>query len=614
MSNRSLRWSFPRAFVTGLSAFLLAGCSVYYNTYFNAEKAHGQAIRLREKRLDLNPEDTLVVSPEEKAKLERAIVKSSKVLELWPDNKKYAPKAVFLIAESYLLMEDYDQAALKYAEFIRYFPAHENIPLARAHRAKALYLDGQKLNARDELAALLATNPQGEAKREAMLLSARMQVDENSGAEGLALYETLLAEGAFTTPEARVEAHWQAARLAFSLREWEKARRHALAPEIKILPPRLQYRNQKLAILCLYEMGRYDEGIAEVASLMKQKQFRLARPDLQLLQARGHEGKQDWTRANLLYRRAAEAAARTAVSAEAFYRIALHFWIADNREDSARAYFDSAAVSGTQFEFGSLGDQKSRALGRILELRVPDTTGSYATRPHYQDFTIAEIYLFDLGRSDSARRHLDRIVADTAEDSVHTRRAFYALAWLEEEAGNKARADSLYGVLMKRYPGTEWAKQAEKNLGMPPTVQTLEDKAHLLFLEAERRRFAGEDIATRVIPAYREVAAQYPASQDAGKALFVIAFLREEQAVAPPFSTVAIDSARAAYQAVRTAYPGTIYAEKAGAKLDGGGDAPVPGGGDGQGSADESAGEPEDNNEGKPVVESVDPKDEEDLY
>jgi tetratricopeptide (TPR) repeat protein len=610
MSNRFLRLSWPPVFLIGLSAFFLGGCSVYYNTYFNAEKAHGQAIQLREKRLELNPEDTLVVSPEEKAKLERAIVKSSKVLELWPDNKKYAPKAVFLIAESYLLMEDYDQAALKYAEFIRYFPAHEKIPVARAHRAKALYLDGQKLNARDELAALLATNPQGEVKREALLLSARMQVDENSGAAGLALYETLLDEGAFPTPEARVEAHWQAAKLAFGLKQWEKARGHALSPEIGILPPRLQYRNHKLAILCLYELGRYDEGIAEVSSLLKRKQYRQVRPDLQLLQARGFEGKKDWAAANALYRKAAQTSGRTAVSAEAYYRIGLHFWTVNDREDSARVYFDSAAASGRQFEFGALGDQKSQALGRIRELRVPDTTGSYATRPHYQGFTIAEIFWFDLQRADSARVHLNRIVSDTAEDSVHTRRAFYALAYLEEERGDKARADSLYAVLMARYPGTEWAKQAEKNRGMPPTVQTIEDKAHILFLEAERRRFAGEPVASRVIPAYREVVTQYPASQEAGKALFVIAFLREEAAVAPPLSAVAVDSAKAAYQAVLTAYPGTIYAEKASGKLEGE-KMPDPGGG--QGAPDESTGEPDDV-EQKPVVESVDPKDEEDLY
>src|SRR5690606_25696120 len=54
----------------------------------------------------------------------------------------------------------------------------------------------------------------------------------------------------------------------------------------------------------------------------------------------------------------------------------------------------------------------------------------------YAPFMIAELFHFRLFKPDSARRFLERIVADTAqggEDSVYTRRALYALAWLEAE-------------------------------------------------------------------------------------------------------------------------------------------------------------------------------------
>jgi hypothetical protein len=63
-----------------LAALAFQGCSVYYNTYFNAEKAHGQALRLRHDRLDRNPEDTVVVSPEEKAKLDRKELEGARAL------------------------------------------------------------------------------------------------------------------------------------------------------------------------------------------------------------------------------------------------------------------------------------------------------------------------------------------------------------------------------------------------------------------------------------------------------------------------------------------------------------------------------------------------------
>jgi TolA-binding protein len=603
------------------SALLLQGCSVYYNTYFNAEKAHGQALRLREKRLENNPEDTVVVSSEEKAKLQRTIAKSSKVLELWPDNKKYAPKAVFLIADSYLLMEEYDLAVPKYAEFIRFYPNDPKVPLARVRMAKAMYRDRQALNARDVLAQVMAANPQGEVRREALLLSAQMQVDENSPAEGLAVYERLLSEGAFTTPESRAEAHWQAAQLALKLKRWEAVRAHALTPEISTLPVRTQYRNRKLGIEALYQLGRFDQGIAEAQDMSKDKKFRTVRADLVLLQARGRDGKGQWKDAERQYRLAARMSeSRGAVASEAFYRIGDHFWTKQENEDSARAYFDSAGASGAGFEFGSLGQARGAALARVLELRKPDTTNADSARPHYRDFALAEVFYFELDRPDSARAHLDAIAiaADTVEDSVYTRRGLYALAYIEENSfGDKARAEVLYRAILARYPGTEWAKQSEKNLGLPSTVKTQSDLAHALFLEAENRRLAGEPPA-RVIPLYREIVVTHPSTEDAARAQFVVAFLREQIATTPPPSQAAVDSAKVAYEEVRTRFPGTVFAEKAGAKVDafaaasdeaggGTGNTPPPEEEEGEGS-----GATDDEN--RPTRETLDPKNEEELY
>src|SRR5690606_12642673 len=112
--------------------------------------------------------------------------------------------------------------------YIRYFPDGENVPLARVRLAQSLYRDGKTLAARDALQEALAADPEGDAHREAMLLAARMRIDEEDGREGFALYEQLLNEGAFPTPEGRNEARWRAATLAFEIGAWEKARTYAL--------------------------------------------------------------------------------------------------------------------------------------------------------------------------------------------------------------------------------------------------------------------------------------------------------------------------------------------------------------------------------------------------
>src|SRR3954466_1018030 len=97
------------------ASLLLGGC-VYFNTFFNAEKAYHQALALREKRMSQNPDDSVNVSPDEKVKLQPAIDKCSKLLALDPDRLDYAPKALFLMGESYLLMADYSSAVQKYEE------------------------------------------------------------------------------------------------------------------------------------------------------------------------------------------------------------------------------------------------------------------------------------------------------------------------------------------------------------------------------------------------------------------------------------------------------------------------------------------------------------------
>jgi tetratricopeptide (TPR) repeat protein len=275
-----------------LAAILLAGCpGVYFNTTFNAEKAHAQALKLRAERLEKNPEDTIAVTGDERAKLNRAVTKASKVLELWPNDPKYAPRAVFLIAESQFLMEDYASAALKYEEYLRYFPDGEHVPMARVRLARALYLDGKRLAAREALDEVLASGPRGEVRREALLLAARMRIDEQAGAEGLAVYEQLLEEGAFPSPEGRNEARWRAAVIASGIDEWEKARTLALAAsEGTAVPARTRMRNHRMGLEALLRLGRHAEALEESRELQSRREYRPYRPDLKVFEARALAG------------------------------------------------------------------------------------------------------------------------------------------------------------------------------------------------------------------------------------------------------------------------------------------------------------------------------------
>ncbi|HKP94791.1 MAG TPA: tetratricopeptide repeat protein, partial [Fibrobacteria bacterium] len=556
-----------------LAAFFLGGC-VYFNTYYNADKAYDQAMRLHEKRMDKNPEDTLLVSPDEKLKLERAIAKSSKVLELYPGKKKYQPKALFLIGESYLALGEYSKAILKYEELARFYPDAAEIPTADFHHAKCLFLNGQYLAARPALEKVMDHSANADFRAEAMVYLAKLELENNSPAAALDLYEKLLKDQA-RTPEARANAHFEAARLAFGLKQWERARGHAKDGDIKNLPTKLRYRCDMLAAECRYNLGKVQEGIAELEAMKKNRLYAASIPEIDLKLAQGFFLLRKPDRAVELLSGIPKTVPKTAYAAEAFYRLGEHHLRDLKDEKQAKVFFDSAAAAGSLFEYGRLAAERSAALGRLADLRK--STDTTAEETHYRDFMIAELFLFRLETVDSALGHLDRIVQDPRQDSSHTMRAAYARAFIQDEFKQaKPVSDSLYRFVLEKYPNTEYAKQAERNLGLKPSVQTEEDLAHRLFLDAETARFGGGDVRGAVIPAYAKVVSGYPGTREAAKAQFVIAMLYEGNAHGEEPVAGSLDSAINAFQTVRERYARTPQGEAAEAKLAAAGIKPRP--------------------------------------
>ncbi len=544
--------------------FGLGGC-VYFNTYFNAQKAYDQAMRMHDKRLDKNPEDSIIASPEEKVKLERSIAKASKVLELYSTEIKYQPKSLFLIGESYLAMGEYGKAILKYEELQRFYPKAEEIQVAEFHRAKCLFLNGQYPFALTALEKVLATTKDPDVRAVTLGFLAQLEVKNDSPSVALELYEKLLQEQA-RTPEAKAQVHYEAAKLAWKLEQWERARNHVRAVEIKYLPTKLRYRCDMLAAECLYRMGRGQDGITELEAMLKNRLFSPYFSEINLKLAEGYFqiGKPDKAIALLL--QVPKLSPKSANSAEAFYRLGMYQLTDLKQEKAAKVFFDSAEAAGIQFEFGAKGSERSKALTRLADFRK--STDTAAAPVHYRDFMIAELFLFNLDNVDSALGHLDRIVKDPRQDSNHSMRAAYARAFIQEEfKHSKPTGDSLYQFVLNKFPSTEYAKQAERNLGLKATVQTEEDLAHKIFLEAEALRFGGGDLIATVVPAYAKVVSVYGKTHEAAKAQFVIAMIYDQLNRGEEKVVGSRDSAVNAYSLVREHYPQTPYFTMADAKL-----------------------------------------------
>jgi TolA-binding protein len=111
-------------------------------------------------------------------------------------------------------------------------------------------------------------------------------------------------------------------------------------------------------------------------------------------------------------------------------------------------------------------------------------------------------------------------------DSVRTPRVLYILGELARSNPDKGYipAEERYRELIKRYPGTEYARAARRLLGERVSVTTT-DPAELLYREAEGLIDSGNHLAAA--DRFRRLASRYPGSPFAAKAEYAVAWLLE---------------------------------------------------------------------------------------
>ncbi|MFC1584417.1 hypothetical protein ACFL5V_02600, partial [Fibrobacterota bacterium] len=335
----------------------------------------------------------------------------------------------------------------------------------------------------------------------------------------LKAYEELLKEPNLT-PKVKAAIIFECSQLAYSLKKWKTARKHALDPGISLLPGDMRFRSVVIAAECLYFMDKKQKALKEMEAILKKYGFSEHGPEVRLTLAKWYLEDDRKKDAFDLLENITLKVPRTVYAAEAYYRMGKYVLEKEVDETRAMEYFDSSAACGDTLEFSALSSEKAASLRKLNELRaVSDSSDTAGFRT---DFYMAELFLFSLDNFDSAMSHMNKIVTG------YSIKAAYARAFMYDEfAEADSGTDSLYQYVMDRYPNTEYAKQAEINMGKVPSVVTEEDEAHELFLDAEEIFFSGYDLKEKVIPKYSEVVEKFPNTQSAAQALFVIAMLHE---------------------------------------------------------------------------------------
>lgn len=480
-----------RIVALALATLLLEGCTccAYLNHMFNAERLDEQAAEMRAARTDSVPDsENSMPGSEERQKYDKIIEKGSRVLERFPKNKKRTAEAVFLIGEAFRHKHEWGKAITKYDEFERYFADHDSMQAVEYQRAYCLYRNHEYNISRFALEPVIASKEHPYYFQGLNLLSLLDEQAEFPD-QAIASLEAVLADTA-GTPFMRGKAHFRLAGLYFKKENWDKAREHYTAKEIKELNTREQQTAGEQAAECLVNRKEYLAAADEYKELYKNPEYESKQPDylvrigeLTMLAERYPDGIIILQKVNTEYPRT-EHAARS------------YFCLGDYEQhktinyDKAVVYYDSSFISRTISKWGQDSRERRDALKRLIAMRnqndkdrkdsIPNVDGFFKN-----EFLIAELFLFKLSEVDSAMTRLDAVINES-QDSIKTLRAIYAKAFIYDEfLHDPDAAEEIYKQIIEKYPDTEYGKQAQANLGMRVTLKTREDIAKERYMEAE---------------------------------------------------------------------------------------------------------------------------------
>lgn len=548
-------------------------CCAYYNHMWNAHRAYEEAGDLRTARQDSLPGDSSRPAPEESKKYDRVIEKGSRTLERFPENRRQASMAVFLIAESYRHKGEWTKAILKYDELERYFPEHDSMPVAEYQRAWCLYQNKEYSISRFATERIIAKGPAQAFYVPALNLMSLLQEQANFPEQAIAALEQVLQSGS-GSPFMRAKAHLRLAELYYRQQTWDKARLHYQAPEIAQLTPAEQYIAGKNAAECLFQIQEYSKAADEYEKLAQNPDYLPYLAEIQVRRGELLLLADNWTDGTKLLLLSTKLFPKTEYSARAFFD--LGDFAQGTRKDFREAvlYYDSSYQSLPSSTWGRTSRERRDALNRLTKLQGSIEKAQKAQQPFFnEEFQIAELFLFKLTEVDSALHTLDRIVASTT-DTLLSQRAAYARAFIFDEFKHDTlTADSLYRDLIARFPTSPFARQAQENLGIKVTVQTRADLAHSAFLRAESSWVAVQTIPVeniaevdaayaRVLANYDSVFVLYPETSEGVHALYAKAQLLENE-------IGDTEGARTAYALLRDRHRNTPWGMAAEAKLSG---------------------------------------------
>jgi len=548
-------------------------CCAYFNHTWNMEQAYDEAGKLRQARQDSLPGDSILGIGKERMLYDRVIEKGSRTVERFPKNERQVPKAVFMMAEAFRYKSEWKKAIEKYDELERYFPQYDSMPKAEYDRAYCLYKNTEYALAKFSAERILE---QGEKHRyylPTMELMSILQEKDGLSDDAIASLEAVLATD-FGTPWTRAKARMRLADLYYEQKNYSKAREHYSNKELFILSDLERYKAQSTAIECLLmiseanarEAANEYKNLADSTAFKDKRELSLTRQGEILLSINDEKGIG-------ILRNVAHIKIRSETAARAFFGIG-DFRQRNRNYPNAILHYDSSYQSKSFCQWGNESYSRKAALLKLLELKDTVVQRQKQEKPFFpEEFQIAELFLLKLSEIDSALALLAKMDSVLTDSALKARAAYTRAFIYDEFKQDTANAYPLYRAIIENYPQTDYAKQAQANMGLQISAKTKEDLAHEAFLKAEetwlnakkipQENIEETDIAYKTALAlYDSVIIDFPETQFALQAMYVKARILADE-------IGDLDSAREIFTKLSKEYFRTSWGRSAAEKLRG---------------------------------------------
>lgn len=501
----------------------------FFNTFYNAKMAFNTAHKAHRKQMRQHPDSTIEPTGQILSNYNRAIEKSEKMIEVYPKAQKWHDDAIFLIARSHFYKGEMRSVIRRLRQLQKEYPGSPFIPESYLLLGRAYLRNENYQKAEETFSLVLEKYPHLNKNEEVSLLLAKLAVRREGKALAIELLERI--RNSIKSDDKKIELILQISELYRSLNRYDKAvSTLRSAPRKKDLPHQM-YRVDFLLLRCYLEQDSLRKALSLAETMEKKGGYASNFSDILLKKAEvlSRLGKTD--RALGIYRKITARYDSSAAAGQAWYRQAVLYQKDKGDFEKAKACYDSALAFLADSAVADTARWRSEAIVLVDTLRSriqePDTADTLYTVDSLtaQRYKVGELFWLELDEPDSAYRRFVALARDSTIRPETQPKALYAAGWISLNARrDTATADSIFDLLLKRYPDNIHSKRAQRDLGETVTVQTPEDLAQEALREAEEL-YVEEDSTLEAIRSYLKVYKEHPDREVAPKSLYAAAWI-----------------------------------------------------------------------------------------